>query len=75
MIVWYLYIAVLLQSGHPDVTYAYPFPTVEACNDAAQHVAMTLQAEANMADDANAAKAEVFCKSVDFGPAPAKGSI
>jgi hypothetical protein len=70
MIVWYLSIAVLLQTGQPDFTYRYPFPTKAACEIARVHADASLAAEALEADPTNSAKAITHCDPEDFGTLP-----
>lgn len=63
-IVYYLFIAVRLFNGVPDITFAYPYPSIEACAQGKVLAEATLTTEMKTPDPKNAASYWVECKAV-----------
>lgn len=66
-IVWYLFIAIWLQSGEPTLTYSFPSLTKADCLDLKMSADADLTDEVNTPDPDNAAIFKTFCQPVDMG--------
>ena len=61
---FYLFIGMLLQSGAPEVTFAYPYPTMAACEQGKATLAINLHQEMAEASPGNAASYSAHCEPV-----------
>ena len=69
MIFFYLYVAVLAQSGEAHYTYAVPYKTTEECQAQKQLSDRVLEAETHQPNPDNAAAFLTVCVPVVFHPA------